>query len=103
MPTLELQFPVIGGTLPTDHAYPLYAALSRFVPALHDGQMPGLAIGPIGGTYMDGRNVPLGKAAPRSLNGSHRPRRPASRSPRVRIQEQVWRRPTRPADPRICS
>jgi CRISPR-associated protein Cas6 len=33
--TLELVFPAVGTTLPTDHAYPLYAALSVIVPAFH--------------------------------------------------------------------
>lgn len=33
--TLELVFPAIGTTLPTDHSYPLYAALSAIVPAFH--------------------------------------------------------------------
>jgi CRISPR-associated protein Cas6 len=32
----DLLFPVLGGTLPTDHAYALYAALARVVPAFHD-------------------------------------------------------------------
>lgn len=34
--TLELVFPAIGTTLPTDHAYPLYAALSAIVPTFHE-------------------------------------------------------------------
>lgn len=33
---LDLLFPVTGGPVPTDHLYPLYAALSRLVPAVHD-------------------------------------------------------------------
>jgi hypothetical protein len=32
----DLLFPVLGETLPTDHAYPLYAALTQVVPAFHD-------------------------------------------------------------------
>ena len=32
----DLVFPVQGEALPTDHAYPLFAALSRLVPAFHD-------------------------------------------------------------------
>lgn len=33
---LELVFPATGTLLPTDHAYPLYAALTGAVPAFHD-------------------------------------------------------------------
>jgi CRISPR-associated protein Cas6 len=33
---LDLLFPVTGGPVPTDHLYPLYAALARLAPALHD-------------------------------------------------------------------
>jgi len=33
---VELVFPASGGSLPTDHAYPLYGALSGIVPAFHD-------------------------------------------------------------------
>ena len=34
---IDIFFPVTGGSLPTDHSYPLYAALARAVPAFHDG------------------------------------------------------------------
>jgi CRISPR-associated protein Cas6 len=33
---VDVLFPVLGDCLPTDHAYPLYAALARVVPAFHD-------------------------------------------------------------------
>ena len=33
---VDLLFPARGDAVPTDHAYPLYAALSRAVPAFHD-------------------------------------------------------------------
>src|SRR6266852_4903905 len=36
MSLIDLLFPVLGDTLPTDHAYLLYAALSRRVPRFHD-------------------------------------------------------------------
>jgi CRISPR-associated protein Cas6 len=36
MPLVDLLFSVLGDTLPTDHAYLLYAALSRRVPRFHD-------------------------------------------------------------------
>ena len=38
--TLELVFPVTGATLPTDHSYPLYGALSGIVPRFHDADSP---------------------------------------------------------------
>jgi CRISPR-associated protein Cas6 len=46
MTTYDLLFPVVGDTLPTDHAYPLYAALSRLAPRFHDraGEMRFAAI-----------------------------------------------------------
>ncbi|WP_320688532.1 type I-MYXAN CRISPR-associated protein Cas6/Cmx6 [Gemmata algarum] len=37
-PVVDLVFPVRGGSVPTDHAYPLYGALSGAVPAFHDAQ-----------------------------------------------------------------
>jgi CRISPR-associated protein Cas6 len=33
---VDLLFPAQGSTIPTDHAYPLYAALSHLAPAFHD-------------------------------------------------------------------
>ena len=33
---IEVAFPVQGETIPTDHAYHLYSALSHCVPAFHD-------------------------------------------------------------------
>jgi CRISPR-associated protein Cas6 len=50
MTTVDLLFPVRGGTLPTDHHYPLFAALSRLVPWLHDATAP-VAVAPINGNY----------------------------------------------------
>ena len=38
--TLELVFPALGTSLPTDHLYALYAALSRVVPEFHDDDSP---------------------------------------------------------------
>ena len=32
---IDLAFPVRGRLIPADHAYPLYGALSRSVPAIH--------------------------------------------------------------------
>lgn len=33
---VDLLFPAVGDSVPVDHAYPLYSALSRLVPAFHD-------------------------------------------------------------------
>jgi CRISPR-associated protein Cas6 len=38
--TVDLLFPVHGDSVPTDHAYALYAALSGAVPAFHDPASP---------------------------------------------------------------
>ena len=37
---LDLEFPLTGDDLPLDHAYPLYAALSRRLPWLHGASPP---------------------------------------------------------------
>jgi CRISPR-associated protein Cas6 len=50
MPVIELHFPVLGTTLPTDHGYALYAAVARALPSLHAAETSPL-IGPILGTY----------------------------------------------------
>lgn len=45
---VDLLFPALGNTIPTDHAYPLYASLSRLVPAFHDPSA-GLRFAPLNG------------------------------------------------------
>ncbi len=35
---IDLAFPLRGETLPLDHGYALFAASSRVVPALHQGE-----------------------------------------------------------------
>jgi CRISPR-associated protein Cas6 len=50
MPMIDLSFPVLGTSLPTDHGYELYAALSRVLPALHEGGLP-CRIAPVRGIY----------------------------------------------------
>ncbi|MFO0796367.1 MAG: type I-MYXAN CRISPR-associated protein Cas6/Cmx6 [Gemmataceae bacterium] len=45
---LDLLFPVTGGPVPTDHLYPLFAALSRLVPAVHD-PAAGVRFAPLSG------------------------------------------------------
>jgi CRISPR-associated protein Cas6 len=52
---LDLCFPAYGETLPTDHAYGLFAALSQAVPALHQPKAR-FQLGNISGQYIgDGR------------------------------------------------
>jgi CRISPR-associated protein Cas6 len=47
---IELQFPVLGQSLPADHGYLLYSALSGMLPLLHgDGEH--IAVGPISGEW----------------------------------------------------
>ena len=40
MTFVDVIFPVRGEALPTDHAYPLYTALTRVVPSFHDEGVP---------------------------------------------------------------
>ncbi|HZT80067.1 MAG TPA: type I-MYXAN CRISPR-associated protein Cas6/Cmx6 [Gemmataceae bacterium] len=60
---IDLSFPVRGETLPTDHAYALYGALARAVPALHGGGLR-LLLASIPGEYVGGGQLRL--VAPRS-------------------------------------
>jgi CRISPR-associated protein Cas6 len=55
---IELHFPVLGSTLPTDHGYALYAALSRRLPVLHQPDFP-VFIGPISGQYVGNGKLEL--------------------------------------------
>ena len=49
---IELSFRLLGRTIPVDHGYALYAALSRVVPELHDAQEVGIP--PVRGVYAGG-------------------------------------------------
>ena len=46
---IDLLFPAFGETIPTDHAYPLYATLAAVVPAFHEPDAR-LCFAPLGGT-----------------------------------------------------
>lgn len=46
--TVDLLFTTHGGAVPTDHGYPLYAALSRVVPAFHEADA-GVRFAPLTG------------------------------------------------------
>jgi CRISPR-associated protein Cas6 len=50
MPVVDVLYPVLGTTLPTDHLYPLYTALTKIVPAFHDGAVR-LTFASIAGQY----------------------------------------------------
>lgn len=39
---IEMHFPVVGARLPSDHAYHLFSALSKIVPAIHDADWLGI-------------------------------------------------------------
>jgi CRISPR-associated protein Cas6 len=49
MPSIDLAFRLTGSTVPVDHGYALYAALSRIAPELHADQE--LGVHPIRGVY----------------------------------------------------
>jgi CRISPR-associated protein Cas6 len=49
--TIDLVFPVGGERVPVPHGYPLYAGLSRVLPALHDGSVD-FGLGSITGQYV---------------------------------------------------
>jgi CRISPR-associated protein Cas6 len=42
MPTIDLSFELVGQTIPLDHGYALFGALSRIVPALHNNRRLGV-------------------------------------------------------------
>jgi CRISPR-associated protein Cas6 len=58
MPMVNLYYPVLGTTLPTDHGYALYGALARALPTLHEAG-PRLLVGPILGQYVGDRTLRL--------------------------------------------
>jgi CRISPR-associated protein Cas6 len=59
---IELVFPISGTTLPTDHAYPLFAALSHLVKGFHDAES-GLRFSPITGTGSSDGQLMLGESS----------------------------------------
>lgn len=52
---IDLAFPVVGSSIPEDHGYLLYGALSRILPELHEPSE--IAIHPIGGDRLNGRRI----------------------------------------------
>ena len=56
MPHIDLAFRLMGNTVPVDHGYALYSAISRLIPALHEARDVG--VHPIRGRYQgDGELV----------------------------------------------
>jgi CRISPR-associated protein Cas6 len=49
MPYIDLAFRLIGTSIPVDHGYAVYAAISRIVPEIHDARTIGVQ--PIRGVY----------------------------------------------------
>jgi CRISPR-associated protein Cas6 len=59
MSTIDLLFPVVGATVPTDHNYGLYGALSRLLPWVHDPASR-VALAPLTGRYVGHGEIQLG-------------------------------------------
>lgn len=57
--TVDLLFPALGSSLPVDHSYPLYAALSAAVPGFHADAGP-LRFAPVTGMAVPGGRLELG-------------------------------------------
>lgn len=57
MPHIDLAFRLTGTTIPVDHGYPLYAAISRLLPDFHADKEVG--IHPIRGRYVGDGNLHL--------------------------------------------
>lgn len=57
MQDIDLVFRLIGSTVPVDHGYALYAALSRVVPDLHD--TTSVSVHPIRGVYSGNGDLQL--------------------------------------------
>ncbi len=60
--TLDLLFPVLGDSLPTDHSYLLFAAASHLAPVFHDKDA-GVRFGALTGTYAGSGRLLLEKSS----------------------------------------
>lgn len=58
-PVVDFSFPLAGTTIPVDHGYVVYSAVSHVVPRLHADNAVG--IHPIGGRLVGGRLLELGQ------------------------------------------
>jgi CRISPR-associated protein Cas6 len=59
MPVIDLAFRLLGKTIPADHGYALYGAVSRHVPWTHDPAQEALGIHPINGLLAGNRLLHL--------------------------------------------
>jgi len=59
MPVVDLSFRLIGKTIPVDHGYALYGAVSRVVPWTHKPEQNALGIHPINGLLAGNRMLHL--------------------------------------------
>ena len=57
MTTIDVSYRLTGTTVPLDHSYPLYSALSHLIPDLHEAKW--LGIHPIGGVRRVGKTLEL--------------------------------------------
>jgi CRISPR-associated protein Cas6 len=55
---VDVGFRVSGSTIPTDHGFPLYSAVTDLMPALHGDSIP-YALHPIRGRQLPGRELAL--------------------------------------------
>jgi CRISPR-associated protein Cas6 len=58
MHTVELEFPVLGPSIPAQHGYDVYAALCRILPRLHEPDCP-WQVGPVFGLPTGGGTIQL--------------------------------------------
>ena len=61
MPCVDLAFRLTGATIPVDHGYALYAAISRLLPDLHADK--DIGIHPVRGRYVGDGNLHLTSAS----------------------------------------
>src|SRR5207249_6125839 len=61
MVCIELRFPAIGKTLPSDHGYAMYSAISRLVPEAHEADW--LAVETVPGTSRGDGTILLNERA----------------------------------------
>ena len=66
---VDVQFAVTGGPVPTDHGYPLFAALCHEIDHLHDADW--LAVHPLRGSFLGGRRLALGSGSCLTLRVDH--------------------------------
>ncbi len=74
MHTVDVEFGVAGNTIPADHAYVLYGAIARAIPAIHapekaadvsnlDERIQHVSIHPINGRLCGGRKLAISRAS----------------------------------------